>query len=497
MEILIRSWQPEDIPATRRILWESWWATYRSFVPAADLRAYFAITYTPESLARLHACGYVHGRIGLADGEPVGYARMQFHANENRIYLASLYLLPSHQGRGVGGRLLQAAEKLALAYGLKQLWVGVMVQNEASRHWYERRGFRFLREEPFRICQTTVPHLIGCKAVRRPEIAAPPAWKSFAAFPGPAGTAPLATLAADLYGRQKAAWPQLAAGTDALAAARTREITRSSPLILAQFNPQRIVSTGAALDAAAIRQRPCFLCHLPPQQEGIRYCRDYLILCNPAPIFPNHYTLVHLRHQPQAIGGRVETFLRFAEAFGPGTTLLYNGPRCGASAPDHLHFQAIPAGLLPAERETLDPRNRAAVRRWKGVEIARAEGLGRAMILLAGRRREAVAAALRALIAALGRLHMGPEEPMFNLLGTHGEGGWRLILFPRRRQRPAAYFREGAQKRLVSPGAVEMGGCFITPREEDFRRLDAAGVAEIYGDVSWNDGEAQALLTTL
>lgn len=496
MEILIRPWQPEDIPATRRILWESWWATYRAFVPAADLRAYFAVTYTPESLARLHACGHVHGCIGLAEGEAVGYARMQFHATENRLYLSSLYLLPSHQGRGVGGRLLQAAEERARAYGLRQLWVGVMVQNEASRRWYERRGFQFLRQEPFRICQTTVPHLIGCKAVRRRETA-PAAGKNFAAFPGPAGTAPLAALAAELYGRQQAAWPGLAAGTAALAAVRTREISRSSPRILAQFNPRRIVSTGAALDAAAVRQRPCFLCHLPPQQEGIRYRRDYLILCNPAPIFANHYTLVHGRHRPQAMAGRVETFLRFAEAFGPGTTLLYNGPRCGASAPDHLHFQAIPAGLLPAEGETLDPRHRTAARRWRGVEIARAEGLGRAMLLMAGRRREAVAAALRGMIAALGRLSPGPEEPMFNLLGMFEKDGWRLILFPRRRQRPAAYFREGAQKRLVSPGAVEMGGCFITPREEDFRALDAAGVAEIYGDVAWSDAEAQALLATL
>lgn len=499
MEILIRPWQEGDIAAVRRILWESWSATYRAFVPEADLRHYFAATYGAESLARLHACGHVHGCIGLADGEAVGYARTQFHAPENRLYLASLYLLPTHQGKGVGGRLLRAAEERALAYGLRQLWVGVMVQNEAARRWYEGRGFRFLREEPFRIGRTTVPHLIGCKADLRRGAAKGTAARSAAIFPGPAGTDPLAALAADLYERQQAVWPQLAAAAADLEVVRTREIRSETPRILVQFNPRRIVSATAVHAAPALRQTPCFLCleNLPPEQLGILYRRDTLVLCNPAPIFPNHYTLVHRTHRPQAIEGRIALFLRFAEDFGPGTTLLYNGARCGASAPDHLHFQALPAGLLPVEKEILDPRNLAQARRWKGVQIARTAGLGRAMVLLTGRRREAAATALRALIGALRRLNPAPGEPMFNLLGMYGEAGWRLILFPRRRHRPLAYFREGAARRLISVGAVEMGGCFITPREEDFRALDGADVAEIYGDVAWTDAEAQSLLEAL
>ncbi len=110
MEVLIRPWRKGDFPAVRRILWESWIAAYRTFIPEEDLRTYFEATYQIDSLARLYDNPRVHGFIGEADGEAVGFARTQFHINENRLYLASLYLLPSFQGKGIGGNLLRAAE---------------------------------------------------------------------------------------------------------------------------------------------------------------------------------------------------------------------------------------------------------------------------------------------------------------------------------------------------------------------------------------------------
>ena len=140
MEVLIRPWRRADFPAVRRILWESWIAAYRTFIPEEDLRTYFEATYQIDSLARLYDNPRVHGFIGEADGEAVGFARTQFHVNENRLYLASLYLLPAFQGKGIGGELLRAAEEKALAYGLRELWVGVMVQNEAAGRWYDTAG---------------------------------------------------------------------------------------------------------------------------------------------------------------------------------------------------------------------------------------------------------------------------------------------------------------------------------------------------------------------
>ena len=165
MEILIRPWRMDDLPAVRRILWESWMDAYRAFIPEEDLRSYHAATYRIESLTSLYESRFVHGFIGEADGAAAGFARTQFHKSENHLYLASLYILPGFQGRGIGGRLLEAAEKKARADGLEELWVGVMVQNEAARRWYDKRGFRFVREESFRMGGATVPHRIGYKVI--------------------------------------------------------------------------------------------------------------------------------------------------------------------------------------------------------------------------------------------------------------------------------------------------------------------------------------------
>jgi ribosomal protein S18 acetylase RimI-like enzyme len=170
MNTLIRPWRREDFPAVRRVLWESWMAAYRAFIPEEDLRSYHEATYRIESLTRMYESAMVHGFIGEADGIPAGFARTQFHRNENRFYLASLYLLPDFQRKGIGGKLLAAAEEKALAYKLGELWVGVMVQNEPARRWYEKRGFRFVAGEPFRMGKTAVPHLIGYKVIGESDL---------------------------------------------------------------------------------------------------------------------------------------------------------------------------------------------------------------------------------------------------------------------------------------------------------------------------------------
>jgi ribosomal protein S18 acetylase RimI-like enzyme len=170
MEILIRPWRTEDLPAVRRILWESWMAAYSAFIPEEDLRSYHEATYRIDSLAHLYKSTFVHGFIGEVDGAAAGFARTQFHLNENRLYLASLYLLPAFQGRGIGGGLLRAAEERARDYGIEELWVGVMVWNEAARRWYDKRGFRFVREEPFQMGRTTVPHRIGYKVIGESDL---------------------------------------------------------------------------------------------------------------------------------------------------------------------------------------------------------------------------------------------------------------------------------------------------------------------------------------
>ncbi|MDP1991763.1 MAG: GNAT family N-acetyltransferase [Syntrophales bacterium] len=499
MEVLIRPWRKEDFPVVRRILWESWIAAYSSFIPEEDLRAYLEATYRIASLSLLYDSTFIHGLIGEADGEAVGFARTQFHKNENRLYLASLYLLPAYQGKGIGGRLLRAAEEKAGAYGLTELWVGVMVRNEAAGRWYERKGFRFVKEEPFRMGGTTVLHKIGYKTIVKSSQDADLQRRLFAVYDGNQEAAPLADLAAGLLERQKETWPGLAEGYAALEAARVREIRGDGWGVKLQFNPRRIVSTGAKLDPESIRKRPCFLCleNLPPEQQAILYRDDYLVLCNPAPIFPGHLTIAHRHHLPQSLPENLPLFLRLAADFGPRRIVFYNGPQSGASAPDHLHFQSAPAGLLPVEEEVLEPRNGQIVGRWDGVSLRRTMGLGRGILVIEGEGAEEIASVFGKLIEALRCLNPSVDEPLLNLFGAYTGKGWRLILFPRLKLRPAAYFREGEEQLLISPGAVDIAGILITPREKDFLALDREMVRGIFREVAFDDAAIDALIDRL
>ena len=323
--------------------------------------------------------------------------------------------------------------------------------------------------------------------------------RCFAVFDGRGKTPPLSDLADGLLERQKENWTGLAKGYEALAKSRLRELRGDGWGVKVQFNPRRIVSSGANLDPESLRRRPCFLCleNLPPEQQAILYRDDYLVLCNPMPIFPGHLTIAHRRHLPQSLPENMPTFLRLAVDFGPRTTLFYNGPRAGASAPDHLHFQAAPAGLLPVEKEILDSRKRTRARWRDGVEICRTAGLARGILVIEGKEEGNVAAAAGEVIAALGRSATSDGEPLLNMLCTRTGDGWRLILFPRRKHRPDAYFREGGERILISPGAADMGGMIITPREEDFLALTPDLVAGIFREVAFDDAAADTLLDVL
>jgi hypothetical protein len=149
------------------------------------------------------------------------------------------------------------------------------------------------------------------------------------------------------------------------------------------------------------------------------------------------------------------------------------------------------------EEEILDPRKRTGVRRRAGVEIFRTAGLARGILVIEGREEETVAALVGELIKALGRLTSADGEPLLNILCRHTGEGWRLILFPRRKHRPNAYFREGKEGLFISPGAVDMGGIIITPREEDFLALTPDIVSGIFREVAFDDTAVEALLALL
>lgn len=308
----------------------------------------------------------------------------------------------------------------------------------------------------------------------------------FASFGESNGQGLLSSLCFDLLDEQKAFWPQLREGYLAQETARVREIPCPGFTLMVQWNPQRIVSSAARTDPSSIQARPCFLCreNLPDRQRAILYREEYLVLCNPAPIFRQHYTIAHIHHRPQSIEPALAHFLSLMQDFSHHFTVFYNGPKSGASAPDHLHFQAAPAGAMPVEGDMHADGKRRLLKRVGGVDLFRAVGLGRAILVLEGAQKDHVISVLFRIIAAMRTAFRTPDEPMLNLIGSYRENRWHILMFPRRRHRPLVYDLKGEAQILISPGSVDMGGVFITPVEKDFRAIDAALVQNIFQDVS-------------
>ena len=316
-----------------------------------------------------------------------------------------------------------------------------------------------------------------------------PSQKIYANFDGGRD---LSQLCLNLLSDQQSAWQDLREGYESLKNVRERDLSCRNFLVRILHNPGRLKSCTAGASSDNETRQSCFLClhHLPEGQKGILYRGEYLILCNPMPILPSHLTVSHVDHRPQAVDEHVEIFLQLMTDLGPGWMVLYNGPKCGASAPEHLHFQAARSGHTPIEKEIWDGKKLALIKEMDGVLLYRVSDLGREVILLEGSDPTTVGRAFKRFLSALKKVLLITEEPMINCIGFYEEERWRLIIFPRRKHRPDVFFKEGNNRVVVSPGAIDMAGLVITPVEKDFERLDAAAVENIYREISlveWGD----------
>jgi len=314
----------------------------------------------------------------------------------------------------------------------------------------------------------------------------------YASFDGNDDPSRLEELCRELLSEQQCSWPELKEAYDSLTTIRSRYVACDGFSVRLVFNPGRAVNTTAAVSPREIRERPCFLCagNLPSGQKGIVYRREFVILGNPRPALPLHLTIAHLNHRSQALCEHIEAFLEITADLGRGFTTLYNGPRCGASAPDHLHFQALPSGQMPIERDLHNTGNFIPLNpgsETSRAPIRRATGLGREVVLIEGDEISLIAAAFRDYMDTL----MGPapkegpfEEPMINAAALSDGKAWRLLIFPRRAHRPAAFYRDDEDRIVVSPAVMEMAGIIVTPVERDFDRLDAPTIQSIYREVS-------------
>ena len=260
-----------------------------------------------------------------------------------------------------------------------------------------------------------------------------------------------------LFQEQLKNWELARNNYKALEQVKVKTLTVAGQEYKVQFNPARIVSSAAKVDAQSIKERKCFLCakNRPPEQNGIPFNERYTILVNPFPIFPRHLTIPLIEHAPQLIASRFGDMLDLAQQL-DDYVIFYNGPKCGASAPDHFHFQAGNKGFLPIEK------NR---RKFD-------------MISIESDNKEEVLNCFKQIEATLP-LVPEDDEPMMNLLVWREAAKWIVCIFPRKKHRPSCYSTEGKANLLISPASVDLGGVFITPLEKDFEKITARDISEI------------------
>ncbi len=298
---------------------------------------------------------------------------------------------------------------------------------------------------------------------------------------------------------QKNSWLQLSEGYKSLESIKTKEFNFTGFTIRLQFNPGRIISTSAKVDENTIKTRKCFLCNenLPAEQKGILYKDDFLILCNPFPIFPEHFTIPHINHSPQEIKNSIGIFLELSKDLSSKYTVFYNGPKCGASAPDHLHFQAGNKFFMPVDNEYSYLKNNFSKGILKGENLSIYvidDGLRR-IVSFESKDKNEIINNFHKLYSLLALNSNENEEPKMNIISTYEkETGWRVIVFLREKHRPSHFFAEGESKILLSPAAVDLGGVCITPLENDFNKITKEVLTEIFNEVSLNKKNLDVLL---
>lgn len=312
--------------------------------------------------------------------------------------------------------------------------------------------------------------------------------------------------ATELLTKQLVTWPLAEKNYKALETVRIKSFDMGGFSIRAQFNPARIVSTGAKVDARSLKERKCFLCpeNLPVEQERLPFGFRHLVLCNPYPIFPQHFTIPTRKHTPQLILPQWNDFLELTRRLAP-FTLFYNGPRSGASAPDHAHFQAVTRGVMPLDEEVAEfirhPETGTSSTRKRelpahGNRTSLLTGNLRPGLVIQATTEEAATRLFKMIYAALP-VPSGEPEPMMNLFGSYLDSQWVITVIPRKRHRPWQYEAEGDDHLLSSPGAADIGGLFITPLEKDFKKINPELLRDVYQQVCLSDRDVEKIFVHL
>lgn len=298
------------------------------------------------------------------------------------------------------------------------------------------------------------------------------------------------------FNRQLEVWTDARHRFRDLKHVETRQLSDQLKL---QWNPARIVSTGAKIDKKTLGERPCFLCdkNRPKEQMSKQIDEKFHLLVNPFPILPVHFTIPARKHQPQLIYKNYGEIHRFISLHSD-LMVFYNGPKCGASAPDHLHFQAGTNGILPLQtnwqRLSRNLTDIISLNDEEKISVV-SDFIVPAFVIIS-KSAESDEALFRRLYKAMPQ--RGDEtEPMMNIISWRKGEEFISVVIPREKHRPEAYFAEGDAQFVVSPGALDMSGLIITPREEDFRKLTEEKALSLLQECGVSEEKMNAIIAKL
>lgn len=288
----------------------------------------------------------------------------------------------------------------------------------------------------------------------------------------------------DLFHHQILHWPQARKFYDSLQEVRTRTFSFDGFEVQVQFNPARAASTSAKIDPKSIAERKCFLCaeNRPVEQNGIAW-GNYTILVNPFPIFPRHFTIPRVEHVDQQIFPFYSDMLALAKELSD-FVIFYNGPECGASAPDHMHFQAGDKNYLPLITDyfRLKATHTEVMESGNNYRIVEMKNYLRTVICIESDNEQASLAAFENIYRQLQQ--HDSKEPLMNIVCCIVNNSWHTFILPRKAFRPWQFNATDEQQLMISPATVEMCGILITPVEKHFEKIEQQDIESIFEQIT-------------
>ena len=301
------------------------------------------------------------------------------------------------------------------------------------------------------------------------------------------------------FNRQLEKWDEARNRYHELRNVRTRELAMGASSIQVQWNPARMVSTGASIDRKAIAERPCFLCEANRPKEQTKKSVDshFDLLVNPYPILPTHFTIPSVKHEPQRIRDIYGEIHKLLDEY-PELMVFYNGPKCGASAPDHAHLQAGTSGRLPLQMswQRLSRNLTPLISLNDDESISLIDEYPCPALLIRSHTPYGDEQLFLRLYEALP-MQDDDAEPMMNIVSWRCDDEYLSVVFPRGKHRPDCYYAQGNDQYIISPGALDMAGLIITPRQEDFERLTSEKALSILNEVSLPKEQLQQVIEKL